>query len=148
MHICRLQKNVGTGIMQIIVVDDNKINNIICSANLKHVYPAVSLNCYENPNEAISFLRTELNVLKSDKLHIFLDLNMPEMDGWEFLETFRPLSLALPDYHLYILSSSIAESDIEEARKHDLVEAFVQKPLTREKIIRLQMKKEEFDVIE
>lgn len=134
--------------MQILVVDDNKINNIICSANLKHVYPAVSLNCFENPVEAINFLEEKLAELKPVDLHIFLDLNMPEMDGWEFLDAFRPLSLSLPHFHLYILSSSIAESDIESARNHDLVEAFIQKPLTRDKIIRLQVKNEVFDVIE
>lgn len=64
---------------------------------------------------------------------IFLDLNMPIMDGWEFLDEFGKISRER-GIRIYILSSSVDSRDIERAKKYDMVNGFIAKPLTDVKI--------------
>ncbi|PXX26015.1 response regulator [Arenibacter sp. ARW7G5Y1] len=64
---------------------------------------------------------------------ILLDLNMPIMDGWEFLEEFGKLS-GKKDVKIYILSSSVDSRDMERASKYNAVNGFIAKPLTDVKI--------------
>ena len=64
---------------------------------------------------------------------IFLDLNMPIMDGWEFLDEFGKLSEE-KDIRIYILSSSVDSRDMERAKKYGMVNGFIAKPLTDAKI--------------
>ncbi|MCK0189432.1 response regulator [Arenibacter sp. F20364] len=60
---------------------------------------------------------------------IFLDLNMPVMDGWEFLDEFVRLPLKNKP-RVYIVSSSIDNLDIEKANGYDIVKDFIVKPLS------------------
>lgn len=73
---------------------------------------------------------------------ILLDLNMPIMDGWEFLDEFSKLS-NVQSIKVYILSSSIDSRDMERAKQYDIVRDFIAKPLTDAKVIQLLKKIED-----
>lgn len=60
---------------------------------------------------------------------IFLDLNMPIMDGWEFLDEFVKLPIKRKP-RVYIVSSSIDKQDIEKAHTYNIVKDFIVKPLS------------------
>jgi CheY-like chemotaxis protein len=61
---------------------------------------------------------------------ILLDINMPVMDGWDFLDAYSPLhSQVAKKIRIYILSSSISESDMDKANRNPLVSRFVSKPI-------------------
>ena len=60
---------------------------------------------------------------------IFLDLNMPIMDGWEFLDEFVKLPIKNKP-RVYIVSSSIDNQDIEKAKTYEIVKDFIVKPLS------------------
>jgi CheY-like chemotaxis protein len=92
---------------------------------------------YENGEEALENLVNELKNKERLPEVIFLDLNVPIMDGWEFLDNF----CKIPDIEfktsIYILSSSINPDDINKSKKYSIVKDFIQKPLTEAKFNKL-----------
>ena len=70
--------------------------------------------------------------------YILLDINMPIMNGWEFLDEFKRLNIdPLGKCKIYIISSSVFSNDINKARSYPLVKDFISKPLNVEKIVEL-----------
>lgn len=61
---------------------------------------------------------------------IFVDLNMPEMDGFQFIEEFeRTFSSKYPDTQLYVLTSSVRRDDRKKSMEYGAVKGFLEKPL-------------------
>lgn len=60
---------------------------------------------------------------------IFLDINMPRMDGWQFLDEFQKIPLPKP-VKIYIVSSSIDPSDVEKSKRYPIIKKYIVKPLT------------------
>ena len=72
---------------------------------------------------------------KNDKVVVFLDINMPVMDGWGFLKTLEENKEKINfTIHLYVLSSSINSDDQERAESNSLVTKYLKKPLSIEVI--------------
>ncbi|GAA4498817.1 response regulator [Hymenobacter ginsengisoli] len=66
---------------------------------------------------------------------IFLDLNMPVMNGWQFLEALTPHADELRGHcHIYILTSSLALADLEKSKHYQLVDGLIHKPLDRSEL--------------
>jgi CheY-like chemotaxis protein len=66
---------------------------------------------------------------------IFLDINMPIMNGWEFLEEYQRLNIdPLGKSKIFIISSSVFSNDINRAKSYPIVKSFISKPLSVEKI--------------
>ena len=67
---------------------------------------------------------------------ILLDINMPQMDGWEFIEKMRKIRPGFSKHtKVYIVSSSISEVDREKAELIEEVSAYITKPLHKEKLM-------------
>lgn len=64
---------------------------------------------------------------------ILLDINMPVMDGWDFLDRFSEMEVS-KNIPVVMLTSSINPNDIEKANAHELVKGFMSKPLNKEKL--------------
>lgn len=72
---------------------------------------------------------------------IFLDINMPEMNGWQFLEEFEKFPPSISERcSVYMLSSSIDPTDIERSRTYRSVKDFISKPLSFEILEEMQQK--------
>ncbi|MFT4832650.1 MAG: CheY-like chemotaxis protein [Psychroserpens sp.] len=93
---------------------------------------------FENGKEALDDLRFMLNTNKELPEVIFLDLNMPIMNGWEFLDELKTMNLK-KKIGVYIVSSSIDRMDEEKSRNYDMVIDFISKPLTTNKLQQLLM---------
>jgi len=113
----------------IILVDDDDINNMLNRQFLNFCMPQADIRAFQDAIGLIELLR--LNKLSTPDL-ILLDINMPEMNGWEFLEQLDQHNIHT---QVMILSSSIHWDDIEKAQQYDRVLCYLEKPLTEEKIV-------------
>ncbi len=120
-------------ISSMIVIDDNEISNILVQKLIDYENLTDQLSTFQYAQEALDYLKAIGDDHTAFPKVIFLDVNMPQMDGWEFLDEFAQLSdKAKQDCHLFMLSSSISEADIEKANQYKEVTEYVTKPITRE----------------
>jgi len=104
----------------IMIVDDDKVQHMINRKILLRCDPSLKLHFFENPLIALEWL----NDNSADLL--LLDINMPEMKGWEFLEIMTERGINM---EVKMLSSSIDPRDIDKSKKFSLVSGFLVKPL-------------------
>jgi two-component system, chemotaxis family, chemotaxis protein CheY len=120
----------------IALVDDDKIFQLTASKTLKATSITDRILQFENGEDALEFIRqhsTEPDTLPD---YIFLDINMPRIDGWMFLEDYAGLKSTISKpINIYMVSSSIDSRDIDRAKKDVNVIDYITKPVTREKFI-------------
>ncbi|MEN2283062.1 response regulator [Algoriphagus sp. SE2] len=110
----------------IALIDDDPISTFVTEKLIsKNVNEPCQFYKYQNAEDA---LKDIYNVKPN---YLFLDLNMPDMSGWDFLER---LDITKNQSEIYILSSSVDERDIRKAKKYDFVKAFFSKPLIKKYI--------------
>ena len=122
--------------ISILLVDDDEINNFISIKLIRKAIENADIKACLNGRFAIDEL-SEMQKDDPDKLpdFILLDINMPIMNGWEFLDEYKRLNIdPLGKSKIYIISSSVFSNDISKARSYPLVRNFVSKPLSVEKI--------------
>jgi CheY-like chemotaxis protein len=122
-------------IRNILLIDDNEIDNFITEKLLRNHHTAENITVTTSADDAINYL-DEL-----EKYHmafpeiIFLDLNMPLMDGFSFLELFRTYPRDLIDRTcILILSSSSDPKDMHRAKRYRHVKGYFVKPLPTNKL--------------
>jgi CheY-like chemotaxis protein len=85
---------------------------------------------FKNGEEALNFLHSKMKDPNGLPEIIMVDINMPVMDGWEFLDEFIKLMPSLPGkITIYMISSSIRQVDIERAKMYSEVQDYIVKPL-------------------
>ena len=123
-------------IKRYMIVDDDKANNMLCRMIFKKVFGDVESVTYDNPREALEKISSDYSD-SSKKLPtvLFLDINMPDISGWEFMEHYKNFDESIhKQFTIYILSSSVDSKDKDLANKNPLITGYIQKPLTREKL--------------
>jgi CheY-like chemotaxis protein len=83
---------------------------------------------YRNGMEALEALKTMVDENEELPSVIFLDINMPVLDGWQFLEEFEEL-INDKVIHIFILSSSIDPQDLKKAELFGSIREFIHKPI-------------------
>ena len=124
---------------RIIIVDDDHVNNMMNSFFISRTLPDVDIVCFEQPYEALEFLHDSAN-MEDDQIRnvILLDINMPEINGWDFLDEFEKMNPEVHKrYKIYLLSSSIDPGDIARAEANVFVEEFLSKPITDTAVLKL-----------
>lgn len=114
----------------IFLVDDDPINNLINRRLLGKAGIGNHIEEYLSAQEALEKIKS---LSKDGSLLIFLDINMPVLNGWEFLEEYKTL-FSDRDDKIVILSSSIDFQDRQKALEYPIVSGFLEKPLSLEKI--------------
>ncbi|MEO0899909.1 MAG: response regulator [Bacteroidota bacterium] len=114
-------------IIHIVLIDDDDITNHIHQTVISSWEgERVSMKTYDEASEAIKELSQYKTSVHQGTDYIFLDINMPGMNGWQFLEAFEKLELNIP---VFVLSSSINVADRERATSHNSVAGYITKPL-------------------
>lgn len=122
------------------LIDDNKIDLFISQRIIEKYNPTIKTKIFDDAISAVCFLKVlELNSneIKTRVIPnvIFLDVNMPEMDGFQFFEEFKRINLVGKEkIEVYMLSSSICPDDIQKARKEPYCSGYISKPLTIDKL--------------
>jgi CheY-like chemotaxis protein len=128
--------NINTRAVSILLVDDDEINNFISIKLIRKALFNADITACLNGKFAIDQL-VDIQRKGADKLpdYILLDINMPIMNGWEFLDEYKRLGLdPLGKTKIFIISSSVFSNDINKARSYPLVKSFISKPLSVDKI--------------
>lgn len=120
-----------------LIVDDDPLNNIISKMALKKTLGQVEIRDFVDPELALDFIKSEYVEQRfEEKCTILLDINMPSLNGWEFLEAFSTFPYTIINqFNIYLLSSSIANSDILQAKQNKMVINLIEKPLTKAKVL-------------
>jgi CheY-like chemotaxis protein len=123
---------------KVLLIDDDYMTNylhkrVISNASLSSSI-IVSTNGKEGIEELLKIEDAHFNNIKS-KVIVFLDINMPVMDGWTFLEVFKEIKNKLNfEIKIFVLSSSINPDDKARAEKNSFVTKYINKPLNQESI--------------
>lgn len=113
----------------ILLIDDDDIFIFLTSKVLTNTGLTGTIDICRSATDAVAFLNNYLHTEGIPDI-IFLDLNMPGMDGWEFLKNYQLLLPRLKKVPLlYVISSSIAEDDYEKAMRTNGVDGYLSKPL-------------------
>ena len=110
-----------------LLIDDNYIDNFVTSKILESGNFAENVVIRQSPDDAIESLRT--GTIKPDA--IFLDIRMPMMSGFEFLEEYDRLDIENKnDIKIFMLSSSLDPTDIKKSLINKHVSHFLHKPIS------------------
>lgn len=120
----------------IAIIDDDKIFHVLTRRMLAKVGHAGEVLEFYDGQEALNYLNNNLNEAANLPDLIFLDTEMPFMDGWQFLDEYSNLILPKPIV-VYIVSSSISALDHEKSHHYKKVKGFVIKPFKREKLMEI-----------
>jgi CheY-like chemotaxis protein len=115
-------------IKNILMLDDEVITHFVAKRIVAEINPELNLCSFTEGKEALEFLETFPVDL------ILLDLNMPNMNGWEFLQIMEQRKLPIPTI---IISSSIDTNDINNSFEYPAVKGFINKPVGKDDLIRI-----------
>jgi len=121
---------------KVYLIDDDDIYVFLTKKTILRVVEDVDVAVFGDGLQAITQLREIAG--RPDLLPdiIFLDLNMPVMDGWEFLKEYQEIYQSFArKIELYIVSSSISPHEMERSKNISVVTEFIIKPMAKEKVL-------------
>ncbi|SDR79121.1 Response regulator receiver domain-containing protein [Gillisia sp. Hel1_33_143] len=113
------------------LIDDDPIFQFITDKTLKRINPQVVVEKYADGEEGINCIKSRLSNTAMLPDVVLLDINMPFMNGWQFLKEYNNLSKDIDkNIQIYMLTSSDDPEDVEKAKKFSELSGYLIKPIT------------------
>lgn len=127
----------------VMVIDDDRLMHELFNYMLERGKFARTIHNYLHAEDALQFLQETAAKNPSDLPQlIFLDINMPFMNGWEFIEQYNLLNKTYePGTRLFLLSSSVDPFDRERSKTFSVIEDFISKPISKKILEEIGMKR-------
>jgi CheY-like chemotaxis protein len=124
--------------VNICLIDDDQIFQFTVRKMIEWINIEYKFCFFSNGAEAIQYFQQHSSTTEALPDVIFLDINMPVMDGWEFLRAFGAIKdRMIKPVTIYMMSSSVDETDIHKAKEFPMVNKYINKPVSRERFIEL-----------
>lgn len=118
-----------------IVIDDDKINNIICRNMILKYQPGVTVLTFTDPNVGLRHIYDNYATDYTKDVILLLDINMPTLLGWDVLNEFDQFpDVVKRKFKILMFTSSIDPHDKERAKNIPIVWGYVEKPLNEAKV--------------
>lgn len=129
----------------VMLIDDNEIDNLINQKMVEAADLSQYIYTHTGAKSAIEFLKN-IEQLEEEIVNkvlpdvIFLDIDMPLMDGFQFLEEFNKLKDGTrTKCKIVMLTSSINPQDVSKSKRYDAVKKYLNKPLSQESLTELSI---------
>jgi len=115
-----------------IVVDDDLVSNMLCRIIIKSAVNDSEIKTFTLPKKGFSYIEKSYVTTNGQiPTVLLLDINMPGLNGWQFLDCFEKLAEKIrTQIEIYMLSSSMNPKEMERAKSHPQVVDYIVKPLT------------------
>ena len=120
-------------VASVCIIDDDLIYQFLIKEEIEYTNMVSKIMFFNNGERALRFIENNLNKNEMDILPdiIFLDINMPVMDGWEFLEAYKKIKPKVEKkIVIYMVSSSTDIRDLDRAKSISEVSDYIIKPVS------------------
>lgn len=121
--------------MKYILIDDDPIINLVHKRTIQKVEDTAAIDIFISGIKALEYFKASESIPQI----VFLDINMPEMNGFEFLdELLKNKTIKKEGLSIYILTSSLNNKDRETAKRYPILKGYLSKPLNVEAMLNLK----------
>lgn len=113
------------------IIDDDLVSQFATEYSIQQSNKVSTVKSFDNASESLNCLKKCIETSKGIPHVILLDLVMPQMDGWEFLDEIKKIVGWEGKVNVYIISSFAKSKDRDLAKNHPLVQGYFDKPLSK-----------------
>jgi len=121
--------------MTFFLIDDDQVFQFVTSKTLKKINPDVKVEKFLDGEQGIDRIKNSIDNQKGLPDVVLLDINMPFLNGWQFLKEFRSIEDKIEkEVHIYMLTSSDDPEDLEKAKQFSELSGYLIKPVTEDEL--------------
>jgi len=122
----------------VMMIDDDQDTLTLYRLSMKEFEVSENFLTFGSATKALGYLTECAKADKPAPAYVIIDLNMPDMHGFQFIDNFeKALSSQLPETQIIISTSSVREIDKQKSKRYPSVVAFIPKPISRESLLAL-----------